>query len=123
MSQRSNQVAEELRKIISQILIEDVSDPHLGFVTITRVEVTDDLRFARVFYSVLGDEEKKQESARAIAENLGYIKHLAVERINMKYATELRFELDRSIDHSLRIEGILRKIHEKDAGPEPRKDA
>lgn len=123
MSQRSNQVAEELRKIISQILIEEVSDPHLGFVTVTRVEVTDDLRFARVYYSVLGDEQKKQESARAIAENLSYIRRLAVERINMKYAAELRFELDRSIDHSLRIEGILRKIHEKDTGPAPGKDA
>lgn len=110
MSQRTEQVAEELRKIVSRIMIEDVNDPSLGFVTITRVEVTPDLRFARVFYSVLGDDTQKALTEIALSENLGRIKHLSVERINLKFAMDLKFEFDPSIDDSFRIDDILKKI-------------
>ena len=68
MKQRANRVSEELRKIISQILLEKVSDPRMGFITITHIDVTDDLRYARVFYSVLGDEDAKVATAEALKE-------------------------------------------------------
>ncbi len=110
MSQRSSQVAEELRKIVSMILLQDVSDPRLGFVTVTRIELTDDLRFARIFYSVLGDDTQKVATEEALADNMGFIKRLAVEKINMKYAMEMKFERDTSIDHSFQIDNILKKI-------------
>jgi ribosome-binding factor A len=116
MSQRSERVAEELRKIISKILLEDVSDPGIGFVTITRIELTEDLRFARVFYSVLGDEAQKKATQEAIDENAAYIRHLAIERINMKYAIDIRFEMDKSIDQSFQIDQILKKIKKEDVG-------
>ena len=114
MSQRSDQVAEELRKIVSMILLQDVTDPRLGFVTITRIEMTGDLRFARIFYSVLGDESSKKDTLEAIAENMTFIKRLATERINMKYAIDMRFEMDKSIDASFKIDEILRKIKEEE---------
>src|SRR5205085_2862750 len=117
MSQRSNQVAEELRKIISKIFLEDLTDPRLGFVTITRIEITQDLRFAKVFYSVLGNEEQKKGTAEAIADHLSYIRRLTVERINMKFAMELRFEIDPTIEESFRLGEIFKKIH-KDEKPE-----
>ena len=110
MSQRSDQVAEELRKIISMILIQDLSDPRMGFVTITRIELTDDLRYAKVFYSVLGTEEQQKETDITLGENMGFIKNLAIRRINMKYAMEIKFEHDKSIDHSFKIDDILKKI-------------
>lgn len=114
MSQRSNQVAEELRKIISMIFLEDLSDPRMGFVTVTRIELTADLRFARVFYSVLGSEEQKEATKEALKENMRFIKKLAVERINMKYAMELKLELDNSIDYGFKIDSILNKIKKPD---------
>ena len=113
MSQRANKVAEELRKIVSMILLDDLSDSRLGFVTVTHIRVTDDLRFAKVFYSVLGDEAKKKSTEEAIADNFSFIKKLAVERINMKYAMDLRFELDRSIEEGFHIDAILKKIKEE----------
>jgi ribosome-binding factor A len=113
MGQRAKQVAEELRNIVSRILIEDVSDPSLGFVTVTRVEVTDDLRFGRIFYSVLGDETQKVLTEYALTENLGHIKRLAIQRINLKFAMEMRFEFDPSINDSFRIDDILKKIKEE----------
>lgn len=110
MSQRSSQVAEELRKIISMILIEDLTDARMGFLTVTRIEVTPDLRFARVFYSVLGSEEQKESTREALEEHLSFIRKLAVQRINLKFAMDLRFEVDKSIEHSFKIDDILKKI-------------
>jgi len=114
MSQRSQQVAEELRKIISMVLLEDVNDPRMGFITITRIEMTDDLRFAKVHYSVLGNEDEKAVTEEALKENMPLIRRLTIERINMRYAMELKFELDRSIEHSFKIDEILKKIRKKD---------
>ena len=113
MKQRASQVAEELRKIISMILLDDLNDPRMGFVTVTRIEVTDDLKNGRVFYSVLGDEKKKNSTQEALKENLGYIKHLTVERINLKFAIDLKFEEDKSIDYSFKIDNILKKIRKE----------
>lgn len=113
MSQRSDQVAEELRKIISMILIEDIHDPRMGFVTITSIELTEDLRFARVFYSVMGDDAVKASTREALSENKGLIKKLAVGRINMKYAMEIKFEPDKSIENSFRVDELLKKIKKK----------
>lgn len=110
MSQRASRVAEELRKIITQILLEDVSDPRLGFITVTRIEVTDDLRLGRIFFSVLGDAEQKQLTVEALDDHAGMIRRLAAERLNMKFAMDLRFELDESIEHSFKIDQILKKI-------------
>ena len=110
MSQRSNQVAEELRKIVSMILLEDLNDPRMGFITITRIELTDDLRFARIFYSVLGDNAQKEGTREALEENMSFIRRLAVEKINMKYAMDIKFEVDKSIEHSFHIDELLKKI-------------
>ena len=110
MSQRSDQVAEQLRKIISLIFLEDLHDPRMGFITVTRIELTDDLRFAKVFYSVLGDDDQKAATEEVLNENMAWIRHLAVERINMKYAIDIRFEADQSIEHSFKIDDILKKI-------------
>ena len=114
MGQRASRVAEELRKIITQILMEDISDPRLGFLTVTRIHVTDDLRLGRVYYSVLGDEEKKESTAESLEEQQGFIRRLVAERLNMKFAMEIRFELDPSIDHSFRIDSIIKKIKDED---------
>ena len=110
MKQRASQVAEELRKIISMILLDDLNDPRMGFVTVTRIDVSDDLKNGRVFYSVLGDERQKLSTREALEENLRYIKHLTVERINLKFAMDIRFEEDKTIDYSFEIDTILKKI-------------
>ncbi len=118
MKQRASRVSEELRKIINRILLEDLTDPRLGFVTITHIEVTDDLRLARVYYSVLGDEEKKESTAEALKEYQSLIRRRVAESINMKFALEIQFEIDKSIDHSFKIDSIIKKIKGED-GPAP----
>ena len=114
MKQRASQIAEELRKIISMIFLDDLNDPRLGFVTVTHIEVTDDLKNGCVFYSVLGDDNQKKLTKEALNENLRYIKHLAIERINLKFAMDIRFEEDKSIDYSFKIDDILKKIRKEE---------
>ncbi len=116
MKQRAMRVAEELKKIVMQILLEDLSDPRLGFVTVTTIEVTDDLRFARIYYSVLGDEDAKEATAEALQEQHSYIRRLIVERINMKFAMDIRFEVDKAIDQSFKIDAIIKKIKDEESG-------
>ena len=115
MKQRASQVAEELRKIVSMIFLDDLNEPRLGFVTVTHIEVTDDLKSGRVFYSVLGDEAQKKLTKEALDENLRYIKHLTIERINLKFAMDIKFEEDKSIDYSFKIDDILKKINKKES--------
>ena len=114
MSQRANQVAEELRKIITTILLEDLNDQRIGFVTVTAVKVTDDLRFGKILYSVLGDEEQKGSTKEALEDNLSYIKKLAVERLDMRNAINIKFEVDPSIEENFKIDQILKKIKKKE---------
>ncbi len=114
MGQRASRVAEELRKVITQILMEELSDPRLGFVTVTKVLVTDDLRLGKIFYSVLGSEEQKATTQEALDEELGNIRRHVAQQLDMRYAMEIRFELDNSIDHSFRIDDILKKIKKKE---------
>ena len=111
MKQRASQVAEELRKIVTTILLEEVNDPRMGFITVTHIEVTDDLKYGKIFYSVLGTEEQKMSTQEALKENLPYIRRQIVEGINLKFAMDIRFEEDRSIDRSFEIDKIIRKIH------------
>ena len=111
---RLQRLSEVVKQRASQAILYELKDPRMGFVTITRIELTDDLRYAKVFYSVLGSVESKESTQAALEENRGLIKRLAVERVNMKYAMELKFEPDRSIDEGFKIDQILKKIKGKE---------
>jgi len=89
-----------------------LKDPRIGFITITRVELTKDLRFAKVFYSVLGKEEEYKKTQLALDSALGFIRSLVAQRINLRIATELMFKEDRSTEYSVRIEEVLNQIKE-----------
>lgn len=118
MGQRASRVAEELRKVITQILLEELSNPGLGFITVTKVIVTDDLRLGKIYYSVLGSEEQKKVTEEALVEETPLIRRLVAQQLDMRYAMEVRFELDTSIDDSFRIDDILKKINKKEEDPE-----
>lgn len=109
---RRDKVTEAIRKEVSMILHSELKDPRLGFVTITRVELTDDLRTAKVFFSVLGKEEDYKKTKDALDSALGFIRRLIAERINLRFAPEVIFKEDRSTEHSVRIQQILEELKE-----------
>lgn len=124
MRVRPQRVANAIRKEISNMLYEDLKDPRIGFTTITKVEVTPDLRNAKVYYTVLGDQKKKKSTEVALNSAKGFIKSLIGDRLKLRFTPEIVFVADKSIEYQDKINRLLEKIRkEKDnKGRATRKD-
>jgi ribosome-binding factor A len=109
-SARPERVQEALRQEISRIVQNEINDPRLGFLTITSVELTRDLRFARVYFSVLGEDKKKHLALKGLNSAKGYIKGLLSDRIKLKFMPDMEFKIDVSFEHTKKINDILEKI-------------
>lgn len=108
---RAQRVSEQMKKEIAQILQDELKDPRIGFVTITSVEVTNDLRHAKVFVSVFGDEEDKKQTLEALSKASSFIRKEIGKRIKLRYTPEIIFRSDESIEHGAKIAEILNKIN------------
>lgn len=111
---RYEKVAVALKKEISSIIHDEIKDPRLGFVTITRVELTPDLRFAKAFFSVLGKPEDYAKTKQALDSSSGFIRRLVSQRIRLRFAPEISFREDHSSEYSAKIEKILNEIKERE---------
>lgn len=109
---RANRVAEQIKKELGEILFNKIKDPRIGFVTITDVEVTGDLQQAKVFISVLGDEEKKEDTLVGLAKANGFIRSEIGQRIRLRKTPEISFEFDKAHEYGSRIESLLRDINQ-----------
>jgi len=111
MSIKLERIESTMVKEISYILSNEVKDKDIKFVTITDVEVTNDLSYAKVFYTVL-DNSKKDSTAIALKNASGFIRRELMNRMDIRYTPELEFKYDESIDYSNKIENIIEKLHE-----------
>ena len=134
---RTERVAELIRVELGTLILMKLKDPRLGFVTITRVEVSPDLRHARVWYSVLKPQASAGQSgqqapaagpgrsgqtaeggqsktAEALESARGFLQHELSAALKLRLTPVLSFELDHSVDHSMQIEAIIRQIHSND---------
>lgn len=110
MTLRSNRVGEQMKKELTDILNRKVKDPRIGFITVTDVEVTGDLQQATVYITVLGDEEVREGTLKALAKAKGFIRSEVGQRIRLRKTPELLFEIDESIEYGNRIDTLLREI-------------
>ncbi|MDP8230547.1 MAG: 30S ribosome-binding factor RbfA [Candidatus Gorgyraea atricola] len=113
MGVRTDRVRKQLMKELSMILQEELKDPRIGFVTITRIDLTGDLRYAKIYFSVLGDESKKEASLEGIESAAGYIRRLIGEKLKLKYVPELSFRLDKSAEYSLELEKTFERLRDE----------
>lgn len=123
---RVDKVAEAVRQEVSVIIHDRLKDPRLGFITVTRAEMTADLRLAKIYFSVLGNEEDYKKTKEALDSAMGFIRRLIAERINLRIAPEIMFFEDHSSEYSVRIEEVLNEIKElnkKTTPPAPKKRA
>lgn len=109
---RTGRVGEQIKKELSQILQTEFKDPRVGFLTITGVDVTNDLSQAKVYLSVMGSEEQKQESLRALDRGKGFIRSELSKRIRLRVVPEILFVFDTSIEYGARIDKLIHDIHE-----------
>lgn len=112
---RQERMAVELKKVLSRILQEEIKDPRLDIsaVSVSQVELSNDLSHARVFISIMGDDEKQQETMKALEKARGFIRSRIAEEIQVRHVPEIDFRLDRSIEHGIRISSLLDKIMEE----------
>jgi ribosome-binding factor A len=122
MGYRPIRVGEQIRDVLSEMLARgDVHDPGIGFITLTRVQVTPDLQIARVFYTSLGDAQARANTARALTRATPFFRRQVAGSLRLRRAPELEFRFDESIGHQDRIEQILRDLHAEEGRP-PRDD-
>src|SRR5262245_50868321 len=104
---RMRRVNEAVREVLSGRIAEGLKDPRIGFVTLTAVETSPDLRHARVFVSVLGDEHQREESLAGLASSHGLLQAAIARELRMKRTPTLQFVYDESIDRGMRISELL----------------
>ncbi len=114
-SKRTLRVSELIKREIADILCREIEDPKVGFVTVSSVDVTRDLRVAFVRVSVMGDDERRQEAVRSLNSAAGFIQKELSSRIRLRYMPKLQFRLDTSIDRFMHIAEILSEIEKSEA--------
>jgi ribosome-binding factor A len=113
---RPDRVADQIRSELAMLLAREIHDPGIGFVTITRVQMTPDLQQARVFYTALGDDKARQNSGRAIDRASSFLRRQIGSRLRLKRVPELTFIYDESIAGQDRIERLLNEIRTEPSG-------
>ena len=108
---RVSRVAERIKQEMGEILQRELKDPRIGFVTVTGVDVTNDLSQATIYLSVLGNEEQKEATLAALGKARGFIRTELGRRIQLRHVPELAFKFDSSIEYGSRIERLLDELN------------
>ena len=106
-AERMRRVDEAMREVLSDVLTHDLKDPRVGFVTVTDVKTSPDLRYARVYVSVLGDEPAQQATLDGLRSAHGFLQARVAGELRLKRTPELTFELDHTAERAARLEEIL----------------
>ena len=115
---RSQRIQELLLEEISKLLQSGLKDPRIGFTTLTRVEVSDNLKHAKVFVSVMGTEKEKSDTLEALKSAKGFIRNSLGKNLYLRYLPELEFKKDENAEHVEKITRIINDLHsEPDSEP------
>ncbi len=115
MARRMGRLNEEIKKELSSLIKNQIKDPRVSdFVSITQVETTNDLRYAKVFVSIYGSEKQQEETLLGLKSAGGYLRREIGKNIKLRYIPELLFEIDKSIEYGMHIKSILNKIKNDD---------
>lgn len=107
---RVEKVQEFIKQEVSKIILNELKDPRVGFVTVTRVEATGDLRHAKIYVSLMGSDEQKVKTWEGLNKSIGFLRSEIGKRIKMRFAPELTLALDETLDYSDKIQKLLLQI-------------
>ena len=115
MARRIGRLNEEIKKELSLLIQKQIKDPRISeLVSITQVQATNDLRYAKIFISVYGNKEQQEETLLGLKSAAGYLRREIGRSIRLRYTPELLFEIDKSIEHGMHINSILKDIKRED---------
>ena len=107
-----------MKQEISQIILQELKDPRIGFVTVTKVEMTGDLREAKIFESIMGKDDALQDTLQGLKSSLGFIRREIGRRIRLRFTPEISFALDNSLAYSSHIQELLMRVNQNDKAEE-----
>jgi ribosome-binding factor A len=110
---RSEKVADLIQKEISQMLVKSIKDPRIGFVTITKVSVSEDCRFAKVYFSVAGTLAERERSMKGLDSAKGFVRKELGRRIRLRYTPEILFQFDPSIEYAIHMGELIQTIQQE----------
>lgn len=118
---RINRISEEVRRVVSDLLLSEIKDPRIsGLPSVNRVNVTKDLKFAKIYISVLGNEEEKANTIKGLENAKGFIRKEIGSRIQLRHVPEPVFFLDETIEHAIHmsklIDEVNKDVHAREAG-------
>ncbi len=116
MKKRSTRVGDLLQREISQMILKEVNDPRIGFVTVTGVTMSDDLKYAKVHISVMGSAEVIKETFAGLRSAAGYIQGSVGKRLRLRYTPEISFHLDTSVSYGAHIDELPRDLETPNSG-------
>ena len=111
---RVRKIQEFIKQEVGNMLLHDIKDPRIGFVTVTGVEVTGDLREATIYVSLFGDADKKAASLEGLNKAKGFIRRELGQRLKIYYTPEISFKEDTSLDYGMHIDALLKKVHKEE---------
>jgi ribosome-binding factor A len=111
---RPARIGDQIREEVSELLARHVKDPGIGFITLTHVKVSPDLQVARVYYTSLGDDKARKETAKALERATPFLRRQIAGRMRLRRAPELAFQFDETIARQQRIEELIEEIHATD---------
>lgn len=107
---RKDRVAHLLQKELSQLIVARIKDPRMGFITITHVEMPPDLKSAIVFYSVIGDAQKREETQVTLERSAGFLQKEIAHLLKLRYTPRLKFRYDDSLNQGIAIDAVLKDL-------------
>ena len=117
MTRRAERLGEEIREEVALLIASEVKDPRIGFVTVTRVAVTPDLRTARIYVGVLGTEKQRLTSLTGLRQAAGFLRRALGRTLRLRHTPELVFQYDEGLDASDRVAQLLAEISRPAAAP------
>jgi ribosome-binding factor A len=114
MSRRTEQVAAAIKEEVSKLIQRELRDPRLGFVTVTRVDPSPDLKYAKIFFSVMGDDTVKAESLKVLRHASGFLRHELSHILTLRYTPQLTFEFDVAMEHGDKIQRLLMQLEREE---------
>ncbi|MBE9545691.1 MAG: 30S ribosome-binding factor RbfA [Proteobacteria bacterium] len=114
---RADRVSGLIQETLSDLLNKSIHDPRLQMITITKVKMSADLRLARIYFAIYGDDKKSEDAAKGFESARGFIKRILAPKLGLRYMPDLKFFYDDSLDYGSHIDQLLEKI-KTDNGPD-----
>jgi ribosome-binding factor A len=111
---RSDKVAGTIKKRVSEIIQNELKDPRIGFVTVTNVKVSKDLRHVRIFFTAFGDEKTKKSAQIGLDQATGFVRKAIAARVKFRFVPEIAFEYDETYEYGQHIEELLNRIRKEE---------